>query len=288
MPSTREIRRRIKSVKSTKQITKAMELVSASKMRRASEAALGSRPYADRLNDLVHVLLGGSEEGLEHPFLTQPNSKVIVVVAIASDRTLAGAYNTSVARQATQFYKEQTAAGYEVKFITWGRTLTGIIARLGYPILQSYEHGNVRPTSESVLPIIESLGKSFLAGELCKVEVIYTRFVSLLRQEVQSEQLLPIQLSPAQPSSQAIEFTIEPSSDRVLEALFPRLIETQLYHALLESLASEHSARRMAMKSATDNAGDMIDDLTLTYNGLRQSAITRELAEITGGAASLS
>lgn len=294
MATTRELRRRIRSIRSIRQVTKAMELVSSAKMRRASEAALQSRVYSRAIRQVVEDILAHPLDNPEgtpvHPLLATRPVRRVIVVAIASDRSLAGAYNASAIKRATAFAVERQNKGQEVSFITWGRKMEQAVLRLGYPILQSYPTLPTRPTPADVWPLAASLATSYLNSECDEVLVISTDFVSILRQESIQRTLLPLAtLDEPNMEKMAVrgEFIYEPGPVAVLDALLPRLLEVQLYQALVESLASEHAARRMAMKSATDNANDLIADYTLTYNGLRQGAITQEIAEVTGGAAAL-
>ena len=288
MASTRDIRRRIKSVKSTKQITKAMELVATSKMRRASEATLASRPYTAESWQIVQDILSRpQDEQISHPLLQARAVKNVLIVAIASDRGLAGVYNAAVSKLAYQLLKEQQAAGHQVSFITMGRKIEQSVLQFGAPILQSYPHLSTHPLVEDIWPLASFLVESYLGKQFDQVLVVYTNFTSLLRQEATSKQLIPLKPEALPEEARSWEFLFEPTPREVLDSLLPRLVEIQLYQSILESLASEHAARRIAMKNATDNASEMIDDLTLTYNGLRQSAITQEIAEITSGAASL-
>lgn len=293
MPSTLELRRRIKSVKSTRQITKAMELVSAAKMRRASEATLASRPYAQRTWEVLRDLLKGALEDLHHPLIdVRPVSKKLVFL-ISSDQSLAGAFNTNLVRRATELSKEAKAAHQTIDFIAIGKKGTQSLAKLGENVIQSYQHTSAHPTTADILPMSQFMTQAFLKKEYDEVQVVYTHFYSMLRQEAEVVQLLPLQppilekAEEKEASRQPNLFLYEPGVEKVLNYVLPRLVEVQIYQALQESLASEHSARRMAMKNATDNASDMVDDLTLTFNSVRQSNITREIAEITGGAAAL-
>lgn len=297
MSSTRELRRRIKSVKSTRQITKALELVSAAKMRKASSATLASRPYAGLSWEVLRDLTNKPLDELQHPLITVRPVEKVLVFLISSDRGMAGAFNTNLVRRAMQFMQEQEALHRTVHFITMGSKVEVPLAHAGATIVQTYPHTPVHPTTADTQPISHFLTEAFINGTYDHVEVLYTEFFSMLRQDVKMKQLLPLvppvvgqemtdtENRPKQLSGQF--FIYEPGVQQVLDYVLPRLVEVQLYQAIQESLASEHSARRMAMKSATDNASDMIDDLTLTYNSVRQSNITREIAEITSGAAAL-
>lgn len=291
MASTREIRSRIRSVKSTRQITKAMELVSASKMRRASESTLASRPYSRRLQEVVQDILRSEELRAEHPLLAAREVKRVVALVFSSDLGLAGAYDPTVIKNALRFASEQQELGREVSFITWGRRIENALLRAGITIVQSYPHSASAPLPVDIFPVGSFLVEAFREHQFDEVTIIYTDFVSSLTQQIRSQTLLPLRALPHHEKSElapsVLEFIYEPSASEVLTALLPRLIEVEIYQALLESLASEHAARRLAMKNATDNASDMIDDLTLLFNGMRQSAITQEIAEITSGAAAL-
>ena len=287
MPSTRELRLRIKSVKSTRQITKAMELVATAKMRKASEATLASRPYVKRAQEVLFDIVRNPVEGLTHPLIADRPVKHTLAFLIASDRGLAGAYDANIGKAVIQLIREQQP-GQELSFITMGRRVERLLRKLNVSMIQSYPHTPTHPTSQDLQPISDFMTEGFLSGKYDRVVVLFTNFTSMMVQEAQHVQLLP--LRPPKMSEMVLEdreFLYEPSPLAVLNTVLPRLLEAQLYQALEESLASEFAARRIAMKNATDNASDMIDDLTLTYNGVRQGSITQELAEITGGAAAL-
>lgn len=289
MPSTRDLRRRIKSVRSTRQITKAMELVATAKMRRATEATLASRPYVQRIAEVLTDLLkkANRNDEFNHPLLTKRAVKTTLIFAISSDRGLAGSYNTNLVKTALEFTKQQQAAGAEVAFITMGKKLERTLAKTNLNLVQSYPHTPTHPSTADILPIGQALQEGFLSGKYDQVMVLYTNFTSMLSQEAILAPLLPLQIQNTESITEVRDFLYEPTATQVLDIILPRLVEVELYQYLQESLASEHAARRMAMKSASDNASDMIDDLTLTYNGIRQGNITREIAEIVGGAAAL-
>jgi F-type H+-transporting ATPase subunit gamma len=293
MPSTLELRRRIKSVKSTRQITKAMELVSAAKMRRASEATLASRPYSEQAWQVLRDLTNQPIQDIRHPLIDARPVKNRLVFLISSDQSLAGAFNTNLMRKALHIMKDAEAAHQKVDFITIGKKGALSLAKVDASVIQTYQYASTHPTTSDILPIAQFMTQAFLKKEYDLVEVIYTEFYSMLRQEAEVIQILPLQppveelAEKGEKTNQPNLFVYEPGITKVLNYVLPRLVEVQIFQALLESLASEHSARRIAMKSATDNASDMVDDLTLTYNSVRQSNITREIAEITGGAAAL-
>lgn len=288
MASTRELRRRIKSVKTTRQITKAMELVSSSKMRRASDAALASRPYAESLWQLLRDISGRNHYGVSQPLMTPRPIKTTLIITVASDRGLAGSYNANILKRAVEVAKQETVAGHQVQFICLGRRVESGLHRLGYNVVQSYGQFTTAPSSAELGQIGQFAERAFLAGDIDAVILVSTRFYSLLRSEVTAQPLLPLVAPTEQQASPPThDFAYEPDPATVLAALVPRLVEAQIFQAVVEALAAEHAARRMAMKDATDNASEVIDDLTLTYNSLRQNAITQELAEITSGAAAL-
>jgi len=308
MASTQQIKARIKSVKNTKQITKAMEMVAASKMRRAQETTLASRDYSltarqilTRLRELTDVS--------KHPLFVTRKVTSRIIIVITSDRGLAGAYNSNVLRQLTKELKADKENKVTTNLILVGRQAAKFAARVeGLQILGSYDHMPERPTIGDLQPILQTIKTQFLRetgdgrmenGESADpqssalnpqsmlvdaVDVLYTDFKSSVVQEVAQTRLLPAAFSDARVSEDLGDALFEPSPQVVLDTVAERLVDVQLWQAYLESQASEQSARMLAMKTASDNAGDLIDDLTLAANTARQSAITQELAEITGGA----
>jgi F-type H+-transporting ATPase subunit gamma len=265
-----------------------MEMVAAAKMRKASEATLTGRPYVKRAREVVFDLIKRPIEGMSHPLISDRKVTKILVFAIASDRGLAGAYNANLGKAVLSFWKEQEALERATSFLTMGKSIDRLLKKAGGNLIQSYPHTPTHPTPADLVPISKYMVSRFLDGTYDQVVVAYTDFKSLLNQEVVLKTLLPLNPpTPEHPSDDRREFTYEPSPTVVLNAVLPRLLEAELYQCLQEALASEHASRRMAMNSATDNASDMIDDLTLTYNSVRQGSITQELAEITGGAAAL-
>ncbi|HSI21306.1 MAG TPA: ATP synthase F1 subunit gamma [Verrucomicrobiae bacterium] len=303
MASTRELRHHIRSVRSTRQITKAMEMVAASKLRRATDSATASRPYALRIAEALRDALITPDNQSIHPLLVPRPVKKTVLVVISSDRGLAGAYNTGIIKAALEFITTEKAAGRTVDCITFGRKAEQALARLGIPIVQSYEHSGSHPVAQDVLPLAGSLADYYTDGTYDQVMVLNTHFVSAFKQEPRVTHFLPLTheefeittagdahfVAREKGAEQRHEhmFLYEPGPEALLSALIPRYLETLLFQHLQEALASEHAARRMAMHSATDNASDIIESLQLTYNSVRQSSITQELAEITSGAVSL-
>jgi F-type H+-transporting ATPase subunit gamma len=284
MAASQELRRRIKSVSSTRQITKAMEMVSAAKMRKASETTLGHRPYALKLEELAQRAIGMIEE-YDHPLLTQKKGLPVLLVIIASDRGLAGAFNSNVVRKAIEFITERERAGTKVRCITMGEKARTSLVRAGISVLRNYPLPSTTPLESDIHALLQFAVHEFEKGTYGEVRLMHNRFTSMLAQEAVEELLLPLQKPTGSTSPNAPLF--EPSPSQVLDRLLPFLAEIKLYQSLLESIASEHSARRLAMKSASDNAKTVTEKLTLTYNRLRQGAITQEIAEITSGSAAI-
>jgi F-type H+-transporting ATPase subunit gamma len=281
--SQREIRIRIGSVKNIKQITRAMQFVAASKLKRAQESTLSSRPYAEKLEEVLADLatvLGGED----HPLLATPVAKRRLIVLITSDRGLAGPFNTNTIRFAAREIIEHTG---ELTMATVGRKGRDAMRRSRVPIHAHFAGYGDRPTFGDVLPLARLVSDEFLAGTFGRVDILYSRFVSTLVQRPTLEQLLPIQPSDDTAGIPGNQFLFEPNPAAVLEQLLPRFVATRLYQAVLESKASEESSRMVAMKSATENAEELIEDLTLAYNKVRQANITREMIEIATGARAL-
>lgn len=293
MASRQQIKQRIGSVKSTKQITKAMEMVAASKLRRAQEAVAGPREYA-RLAQriLVHLRKVVAQEGDSSANLFDGRTvKNRLLVVITSDSGLAGAYNSNVIRAMLRELKRSNDEGVKTSVICLGRQGANAAARVqGLETVAVYQGLPEKPTAESLRPILDSVIEMFASAQVDAVDVINTKFISGIRQDVQVVRLLPAGFDFEESETDDDELTaaiIEPSAEVLLASATKRLLEAQLYQAFLDAAASEQSMRMMAMKNATDNASDLIDDLTLAFNNARQAAITQELAEITGGAEAL-
>lgn len=301
--ATREIRRRIRSIKNTRQITKAMELVSAAKMRRAVVNVLATRTYADLGWQLLRELAHRTDPS-HHPLLVPRESvKRVGLVLVSSNRGLCGGFNHQlVERVNTYIARHKTEqAGMEADFVAVGKRGRDITFRYGHSIIAEFKKPDITTRIEEITPIAKLVITDYLNGRYDKVVLAYTDFISPLSQKPRLKQILPISqesdpflgsaraanVSPAEQEVTSapwpFEYLFEPSADEVLEQLLPRLIEVQVYQALLESDASEHSARMLAMRNASDAAKDMIDSLTLAYNQARQAGITQELAEIVGG-----
>ncbi len=297
---TRAIKRRIKSVKNTRKITKAMELVAGSKMRRAVNAVLGSRAYAKLAWNTVQSIGKLTDTSL-HPLLRRrEKAKSVLLVLITSDRGLTGGFNTNVVRKTREAIKDM-GTGVEIQTVCIGKRGAETMRRLGLPILASFVEITNNTKFEEVLPIGRMLIEEYKKDAFDKVVIGYTRFVSAISQEPIILGLLPLTAetvksvgrgtqagrSEDKKFSKANEYTFEPSPHDVLDRMLPRLVETILYQAVLESAASEHSSRMMAMRNASDSAAEMIDDLTFTFNQARQAGITQEIAEISSGKAAL-
>ncbi len=277
MPSTRDIRRRIKSVKNTAQITKAMQMVAASKMRKAQNAALAGHPYAQLLNRVLVALKDRVDHSL-HPLLEVREVKRELVLLISTDKGLCGGLNTNLFREASKFDVATT------DFVNIGRKGKQFLARTKRNLIADFEIGD-HPSFLEVKQVSKFCVDKFLSGEVDKVTVLYPRFVNTLTQAPTAMTVLPIAALPINEKMELPEegssFMFEPSAYDVLDAILPYYIHFSIYQTLLDARASEHSARMVAMKSATDNAKNLVNDLTLEYNKIRQASITNELLEIT-------
>ena len=284
MAQTRALKTRIKAVKSTKQITKAMELVAASKMRRAQETALKSRAYSELARQIL-TKISQLTDVTKHPLYKQRVTKTRLIVAITSDRGLAGAYNSNILRQLTSELQADRVAGVASQVIVVGKQGSKFVSRLkNVQVLAAYDEFPERPTANDIRPILNTLTELYEKKSIDAADILYTSYKSSIRQLVQVQRLLPAVFTQIELPEGLDDALFEPSVQEVLDGVTTRLIEAQLNQTFFEALASEHSMRMMAMKSATDNANDLIDDLTLAFNTARQAAITQELAEITGGA----
>ena len=280
MPSVRDIRRRIRSVENTGKVTNAMSLIAASKMRRAQNATVQGRPYAQKIQEVIaHLAAQPQEEGALHPLLAVRPVNRVGLLVITPDRGLAGGMHAAINRQAAQFILEQQAP---VRSIALGRKGRDFMARYGQDLLAVFTDLGDRPVVEDTLPLSRMIIDQFTAGEMDAVYLGYTRFVSTVVQRPVVEKLLPVEpgaLSGAARSG----YIYEPDALTVLGELLPQFVDMEVYHALLESIASEQSARMVAMRNATDNAKSLAEDLTLVMNKLRQDSITNELLDLVGG-----
>ncbi len=285
MPSVRQLRRRIRSVENTAKITKAMSMIAASKMRRAQETALTSRPYSDNLDSLLADLAAQPNEDEDdiHPLLRTRAIERVEVVLITPDRGLTGGLNSNINRAAGQFVAEY---GDNARIIAAGKKGRDFMVRYGRNVRAVFTDISDRPSILDISPIARLAMDSYIDEDVDAVYVAYARFVNTTLQRAVVEQILPVQPADLRPQDQ-VGYIYEPNPEHVLDNLLPRYVETQIYHALLEGIASEQSARMVAMRSATDNANAMIDDLTLVMNKARQESITTELLDIVGGAAAV-
>jgi F-type H+-transporting ATPase subunit gamma len=280
MASQRDIRRRIGAVKNIKQITRAMQFVAASKLKRAQDATLAARPYAAKIDEVL-ADLAAVLEGDEHPLLARRGEGKRLVVLITTDRGLAGPLNTNTIRFAAQ---EITTHPGDLTVVTVGRKGRDAMRRARVPLEAHFEGFGDRPTFADVLPLARLITDDYLGGVYARVDIIYSHFVSTLVQRPSVDTLLPIEPSQDTEGIPGNQFIFEPSPATVLEQILPRYVATRLFQAVLEGKASEESSRMVAMKNATENAEELIEDLTLSYNKVRQANITREMIEIASGA----
>ena len=287
MPSLRTVKRRIRSVRNIAQITKAMEMIAATRMRRAQQRVLASRPYSDRLQRLIADLaVRPNPEGEIQPLLLQKETRNrVALVVMTSDRGLCGSLNSNVIRQATQQLLD-FGGPQAVDLVTIGRKGQDFMARRGMHIRATFTHLGDQPGILTAQPIAKIIIDDFVSNRIDAAYLVFPRFVSTLVQRVNISQLLPV--VPNRAEGPQLEYIFEPSAPAILSELLPRYVEVQIYQALLETIASEHSARMVAMRNATDNAKELIETLTLVYNKARQAAITKEISEIAVGSGALS
>jgi len=284
LANIRAIRRRIRGVQSIAKITRAMEMIAAIKMKQAQERGLAGRPYAEKIQQVIADLAALPEmERALHPLLQRRPVAKIAIVHITPDRGLCGGLNTNLNRLAAGFILEQTMP---VSLITVGRKGLNFMRRYRRDIIAEFTQLGDRPSLLDTLPISRIIIDGYSAGAVDSVYLAYAQFVSIMVQKPVLQQLLPVE--PASiPGVQNVDYIYEPGPDMVLGELLPRFVEMQVYHAILESIASEQSARMVAMRNATDNANELIGDLTLLYYRARQESITKEILDIAGGAEAL-
>ena len=290
MPSLKEIRGRIGSIRNISQITRAMELVAASRMKRAQDAILAARPYAEELHDALSRVTAALGEETD-PLLARRPIRRVGLIVLTTDRGLAGALDANTVRAVLRFVaSEASGEGVEVEAITIGRKGRDQLRRAGVPIAAHFARLGDRPSFGDVTPIARLVTEDFLAEKYDRIAVVYPQFVSTLSQRAEVLTILPVALPEELSEEEALrtdEYLFEPSPQAVLARLLPHYVAIDLYRAVLEANASEQSARMIAMRNATDNAGELIDDLTLVYNKTRQATITREMIEIASGADAL-
>lgn len=288
MASTQQLRQRITSVKNTKQITKAMEMVAASKLRRAQEAALASREFAKIANQLL-TRIRKMTDVTKHPLFARRTIKNRLLLVVASDSGLAGGYNSNVLKQFTAELKKDSENGISHTVITVGKRASGFAAKVeNLEVIGAYHDFVASPTAEDIRPILITAIEGFQNNKYDAVDIVFTDFISSVNQKPTTARLLPVAFDDVTLPAHLEDAVFEPTPQKVLNEVTERFVEVTLMQYLLESAASEHSSRMLAMKNATDNANDIVDDLTLALNTARQAAITQELAEITGGAEAIS
>jgi F-type H+-transporting ATPase subunit gamma len=290
MSKTRELKRRIRSIRKTRQITKTMEMVSTSKLKRASDRVHAARPYAERLREVIGRLIDPDLRA-RYPLLRQPEMvRRAAVVLITSNRGLAGAFNANLIREARTLIRRLRDAGVEVEIHAVGRKGISFLRFQKEPLATARIDVGDRPTVEDASAIIDALRTDFEEGRLDEVHVVYAQFRSAISTPPATLKVLPVTADSTDRSDTAARtqsYILSPSADEILNQLLPLYVRNSVYRVLVETAAAEHGARRSAMKNATDNAGDMLDTLNRTYNRARQAQITQEIAEIVGGAAAL-
>jgi F-type H+-transporting ATPase subunit gamma len=283
MPDIRKVKRRIRGVQNIAKITRAMEMIAASKMRKAQERGLAGRPYSQKIEQVIADLAALQDIGLQHPLLQRRPVEKIAVVHITPDRGLSGGLNSNLNRGLTRFVVDQKKP---ISVVAVGRKGRDFAVRYGFDLAAEFVQLGDRPAFLDTLPISNIIIDDYTKREIDAVYVSYAQFVSTLVQRPAMKQLLPVEPA-AIPKGENVDYIYEPGAEAVLGGLLPRFVEMEIYHAILESIASEQSARMVAMRNATDSANELIGDLTLLYNKARQEAITRELLDITGGVAAL-
>ncbi|HWX25462.1 MAG TPA: ATP synthase F1 subunit gamma [Vicinamibacteria bacterium] len=283
MPALVDIRRRIKSVKNTQQITKAMKMVSAAKLRRAQDAMFAARPYARKMLDVLNSLASRAEPSA-HPLLQERGDAKVLLLIVTADKGLCGGFNANITRAAVRFLEEQ--AGKDLSLELVGRKGRDFFKRRRFRVrsehvgvFQALQYSTARGIAESIIA-------SYTKGEVDQVHLVYNEFKSVIQQRVIVERLLPIEKKSLDPKDPGQDYIYEPGPKEIFDAILPKHVEVQIWRAFLESLAAEHGARMAAMDAATNNAGEMIDNLTLYMNKVRQAAITKEIIEVVSGAGS--
>ncbi len=289
MAAGKEIRGKIKSVENTKKITKAMEMVAASKMRKAQDRMRAARPYAEKVRQIAGNLSRANPE-YTHPFMEANSAKTAGYVVVTTDKGLCGGLNTNVLRAVTNQLKEQQAQGVGAEVVAIGNKGLGFLNRIGAKVVSSVTALGDTPHLEKLIGPVKVLLDAYAEGRINAVYVCYTKFINTMKQEAVVEQLLPLSADQLQDNASGgrdWDYIYEPDAAAVIDELLLRYIEAQVYQAVAENMASEQSARMVAMKAATDNAGNVINELKLVYNKTRQAAITKELSEIVAGAAAV-
>ena len=286
MPGTKEIRNKIASVKSTQKITKAMEMVAASKMRRAQDRMRQARPYAEKMRKMISHLKEASPD-YKHPFLLDREVKAVGIIVISTDRGLAGGLNVNVFKQTLQAVREWEGKGAQVSLTILGSKGMAFFRRLSMPILGGTSGLGDRPHIKDLIGAVKVMLDAYRDGKIDRLLLVHPNFVNTMTQKPVTVQLLPVASTDDPDLQEHWDFIYEPDAAAILDGLLTRYVESQVYQGSVEMVASEMAARMVAMKSASDNAGKIIGELQLIYNKARQAAITKELAEIVGGAAAV-
>ena len=293
MAAGKEIRGKIKSVENTKKITKAMEMVAASKMRKAQDRMRAARPYSDKIRNITANLSKANPE-YQSPYMRATGSaKAVGFIVVTTDKGLCGGLNTNVLRAVTGKMREAQTAGKQVVAVAIGNKGLGFLNRIGAKVLSQAVQLGDAPQLDKLIGPVKTMLDAFVAGELDEVHICYTKFINTMKQEPLVEQLLPLSSSVLDQTEEekkayGWDYLYEPDAPTVIDELLKRYIEALVFQSVAENMASEQSARMVAMKAATDNAGTLIGELKLVYNKTRQAAITKELSEIVGGAAAIS
>ena len=288
----KEIRGKIKSVENTKKITKAMEMISVSKMRKAQERMRAARPYSDKVRNIASNL-GQANPEYVHPFMTSNDGKSVGYIVVTTDKGLCGGLNTNLFRAVTQKLRETQSAGKSPLTVAIGSKGLGFLGRVGAKVVSHITHLGDKPHLDKLIGPVKVLLDAYVKGEVSAVYVCYNKFVSTMKQEPVLEQLLPLSAEKMAKESKdsgaqtSWDYIYEPDAQTVIDELLVRYAEAMVFQAVAENMASEHAARMVAMKAATDNAGNVIAELKLVYNKTRQAAITKELSEIVAGAAAV-
>ncbi len=284
MANMRDIRRRIKSVKSTQQITSAMKMVSAAKLRKSQQALEAMRPYEKKNEEILGSMLGGNAQHAHALLTPRPEIKKVCYVLLTGDRGLCGGYNATICRLAGEILKKEDR---KPVLVVCGRRGREMMSRTGYPILQSFTNLGDNPSFAQAVGLYEYLAEIYLKGEVDEIYFIYHEFVTAMLQKPLVRRVFPVTVEEEYQKPQLVDYMFEPGEQEILDHLLPQYLESNIYRAMLEAKAGEHGARMTSMSAATDNAVDLIEQLTLVLNRVRQAAITTEISEIVSGAAAL-
>ncbi len=282
----KEIRTKVKSVQNTQKITRAMEMVAASKMRKAQDRMQASRPYADKIRKVIKHLAHAHPE-YKHPYMQEREVKRVGFIVVSSDRGLCGGLNANLFRASVRALRGWDDKGVDIDVCAIGSKGTGYFKRLGTKVVAETSHLGDAPEIQDLIGTVKVMLDAYDEGKIDRLFVVYNRFVSTMAQDPQVEQLLPIEAEPDEHYTHHWDYIYEPEAKEVLSDLLTRYVESLVYQAVVENVACEQSARMVAMKAASDNAGDLIDELNLAYNKARQAAITQEISEIVSGAAAV-